>query len=299
MVRKSVPKPETCMPRHSRLRVRKSDPESGHWKPGFALNCRAFTLIELLVVIAIIAILASLLTPAAKDALERGRAAVCSSNMHQLGVALYGYMVDHAGYTPPWDEIGVDPNGVRLPDGLFYNMYRRHWHYSAWFKSGPYLGGPRDGNGFLGPYLVGVEGTRFGILGCPSVRDGWGNWIYRGVSYPAFINHHESIGLNIDATHIYCDNSAPGRYIPGIDKPTGYLIFADVLGTEGAYMSSTGGRFTRPDLFTGHTPIERHLGAFNAMFLDGHVARATIEEHWNEETILRPCQNDARHPLLP
>jgi prepilin-type N-terminal cleavage/methylation domain-containing protein len=45
---------------------------------------RAFTLIELLVVIAIIAILAAILFPVFAQAREKGRQAVCISNMKQF-----------------------------------------------------------------------------------------------------------------------------------------------------------------------------------------------------------------------
>ncbi len=131
-----------------------------------------FTLIELLVVVAIIAILAALLTPSLKLALESGRSAVCKSNLRQIGVGLHGYTNDHDGKTPIYTERAADPRGETLQDGVHYTEYRRHWHYTAWFKPGPYPGGPRDSDGFLGPYMGGDPGKKYGIMGCPSVYDG-------------------------------------------------------------------------------------------------------------------------------
>ena len=55
-------------------------------------HCKKFTLIELLVVIAIIAILAAMLLPALSAARERARAANCTSNLKNLGLAGISYM---------------------------------------------------------------------------------------------------------------------------------------------------------------------------------------------------------------
>lgn len=56
---------------------------------------RAFTLIELLVVIAIIAILAAMLMPALTRARKQARQSACSSNVHNIGLAIQMCRNDH------------------------------------------------------------------------------------------------------------------------------------------------------------------------------------------------------------
>jgi prepilin-type N-terminal cleavage/methylation domain-containing protein len=58
---------------------------------------KAFTLIELLVVIAIIAILAAMLMPALTKARSEAQKAVCSSNVHNLGLGWAMFRKDHDG----------------------------------------------------------------------------------------------------------------------------------------------------------------------------------------------------------
>lgn len=79
----------------------------------------AFTLIELLVVISIIALLLSILMPSLQKAKEQARKVICSSRMHQVGIAVTMYAGDYSHKMPPFIS------------GMTYKPISSYGHYIA------------------------------------------------------------------------------------------------------------------------------------------------------------------------
>ncbi|MFW6060816.1 MAG: prepilin-type cleavage/methylation domain-containing protein, partial [Phycisphaeraceae bacterium] len=73
----------------------------------------AFTLAELLIALLIVMILIALLLPVLRHARRTVKEIACGNNLHQAGLALFNYAVDHDDYLPYGDR-RIPPNHQRI-----------------------------------------------------------------------------------------------------------------------------------------------------------------------------------------
>lgn len=101
---------------------------SSRRQPGRAgrssLPAEGMTLVELLVVMAIIGLLVALLLPAVQQAREAGRRTMCSSHLHQLGLAIVAYEQVHRVFPPAYLTTDTRADGVAF--GIAYGDEHRN-----------------------------------------------------------------------------------------------------------------------------------------------------------------------------
>ncbi len=219
---------------------------------------RAFTLIELLVVIAVIALLTAILFPVFAQAREKGRQAVCMSNLRQIGTAFSLYDQDY-------DELMPDRRDLKsaLPGG--------YHPWTTWPPTDTRCGWAMI---VLDPYVRNMN-----IWSCPSTV-------------------HSTLGDSVQVAQAISNapNAPVGRYwlwrfdhITPIDKnfwgksdeqavadlrtsndPTVGIPegTADVELAVDPYFPIMPSTNTLPDSLRGHTV---HFGGRDRLFLDGHV----------------------------
>jgi prepilin-type N-terminal cleavage/methylation domain-containing protein/prepilin-type processing-associated H-X9-DG protein len=104
-----------------------------------------FTLIELLVVISIIALMVGILLPALGAARESARAAVCLSNMRQVGTTCVLYATDSDDWIPAISIPVADGEGyLQGPDGFEAAMHQMSYLVLTYQTGGDEWSCPSD-----------------------------------------------------------------------------------------------------------------------------------------------------------
>jgi prepilin-type N-terminal cleavage/methylation domain-containing protein len=176
----------------------------------------AFTLIELLVVIAISTVLAGLLLPALGRSKEAGRAAMCSSNLRQLGIASATYSLDNKGRLPYFlNWLYTPPRPGDLASGLLY----------------PYL---KDKTIYLCP----TDKQR--LAGNQAMPPGPTSPIFGETMFPRDYSYAMNCGM--------CHESDPAKFL----APTRTLVFMEADLARNDYSGQVGPTFATRAISTRH-----------------------------------------------
>ena len=198
---------------------------------------RLFTLVEMLVVIAIIGILASLLMPSLRRALEAANTVNCTNNLKQIGGAFSIYSNDFSGWYP---------TGTRL------------WQpFTTWGKAyffNTYLGGkayenPGDSYKINNKSVI-AKSAAGRLYKCPSST----------LTY--YLQNDDMFGYQLSFSRNYQYSSVRPASIKGASKIANLLETWNVW--DDAYVDYYG-------TWTSTNFTNRHNGCGNILFQDGHV----------------------------
>ena len=191
---------------------------------------QSFTLIELLVVIAIIAILAAMLLPALSAARERAKAAQCTSNLKQIGVAHIAYAADNEEVFAP--SIHGDTHWQSYLFGCGY-IPEKNYGVIVCPSASPYS---VRNDGYDGSFCYG------GIAPYASTTAGWPLRFSNLRNPSATFSHADSIDTGVNAS------KTQGRPVP---IQTSYMRMGKFDSNNGVHFRHSG-KSAHGVFFDGH-----------------------------------------------
>jgi prepilin-type N-terminal cleavage/methylation domain-containing protein len=212
-------------------------------------NIKGFTLIELLVVIAIIAILASMLLPALRNARMTSQKIACASNLKQVGHATQFYLNDYNDW---------------IPFAYLDNDYDPIEAGGAWFSMlAPYFNIPTytDSNGkFLGESYPGLKKPC--IFACPAHK----------IDYPYYKPVSSGPPLNVAANAPQISSSPDFRRGKSaqVKNPSSKVWLIESVPCTVVNPGQLGTVTDGGTKVNGSIDVYRHGGS-NTLFFDYHV----------------------------
>ena len=247
-----------------------------------------FTLIELLVVVGIIALLVSIMLPSLEKARKLAKQSVCLSNQHQLVLACLMYYNATDLMPQRWVE---NPDLYPRTPIHFQFWGAEMWGYSVSTGWGP---AARGDLGCTWPYYQ-VEALGY----CPDWESD-PELIQGGVVWPGtstFLSYAFNARTQIEFATLESDYTTPGGVVSGraltpeqFVQPASVLYFMDSRsGYQGSYVIPPYWAYTymfwpdtpSPSWWNTWYPSQRHLGNFNAAFMDGHAQTCEFDEYYD------------------
>jgi prepilin-type N-terminal cleavage/methylation domain-containing protein len=193
----------------------------------------AFTLVELLVVLTLIALLAGLLLPSLSRAKDSARSAQCVTNLRQWGLAYRQYADDNHDYLPRRGQGVKALDQIDRPDDWFNALppYLKLPSYQELFTNGQRL----------------VAGAH-SVFVCPAATD-------PGAA------HFLPYGMNMNLCPWGNSGLTDATKFSEVMTPVYVVALTDAPGPYSAVYPSN----------NPYTPVPRHNGRLNILFLTGNV----------------------------